>query len=294
MRSIAEELKKHPYPVSVLTKSSLVSRDIDLWKEVHRRSQFHLQISLTTLDDSIRERFEPGASPVEERLETIAAFKAAGCPVGIFMMPLLPGITDTEESITLLLAKLRELDVDFVMPGFLTLRPGRQKSFYMNTIKQYFPHLLPLYEKLYQKPLVSGSPSYHYRASYKSRFQHLYKGVHIEPPHAIFKGHTPIYQELHLLLSHMKSLYRRQGIDVTPLSTAYNNFIEWVHTEKKIFNRKRSLHSDAIDEKLRFMLQCGGFESILRNDKLLHFMQQVVLENRLFDYQHLTLQEAVD
>lgn len=294
MRSVAKELTKHHFPISVLTKSSLITRDIDLWEQVHRKNQFHLQISITTLDDSIRERFEPGASPMEERLETIKAFKAIGCPVGIFMMPLLPGITDEEENLIPLLTKLKELEVDFVMPGFLTLRPGRQKDFYIATIKRHYPKLLPLYEELFRKPLVSGSPSYEYRTQYKKRYQHLYTGINIEAPHRVFKGHTPVYQELHLLLSHMKSLYRRRGIDVAPLSDAYKRYVSWVEEEKRIFNRKRSLHCDAIDEKLTFMLQCGGFESILQNEKLLQFMQKVVLEKQLFDYQSLTLQRPVD
>lgn len=294
MSEVATELMHHHFPVSILTKSSLIQRDIKLWEAVHKRSQFNLQLSLTTLNDEIRQQFEPQASPVEERLETIAAFKKIGCPVGIFMMPLLPGITDTEENIVPLLKKLKELQVDFVMPGFLTLRPGRQKQFYMETIRRHYPHLVPLYEELYRKPLISGSPSYNYRTKYKSRYDHLYEGIHIEAPHRIYRGCMPVYQEVHLLLSHMKSLYRRKGIDVTPLSSSYDNFVKWIMAEKKIFNRKRSLHCDAIDEKLRFLLQCGGFEAILQNDKLLRFIQQVVLDKAIFNYETLTLQPLED
>lgn len=294
MRSCAEELLTHPFPISVLTKSSLIQRDLDLWQQLNEKSQFNLQVSLTTLNEDIREIFEPGASPISERLETIRLFKETGCPVGVFMMPLLPGITDTEENIIPLLAKLKKLQVDFVMPGFLTLRPGRQKEFYLRTIQKYFPQELSRYSELYRKPLVSGSPSYAYRNRYKSRFNHLFDGLHVEAPHYVYRDSMPIFQEIHLLLSHMKSLYRRKGIDVTNLSEAYKRYCTWVETEKKIFNRRRSLPSDTIDNKLHFLLTCGGFEEVIQNEKLLSFLSEVVCQRKLFDYQSLTLQESSD
>lgn len=294
MRECASLLQEFSFPVSVLTKSSLILRDISLWQAVHAKSQFNLQISLTTLDESIREIFEPMASPVEERLETIRQFKKAGCPVGVFMMPLLPGITDTEENISQLLAKLKELEVDFVMPGFLTLRQGRQKDIYFQTINNKFPHLLPLYEKLYEKPLVSGSPDYRYRNRYKSKYQHLYNNIHTEAPHYVYRDAMPLFQELHLLLCHMKSLYRRQGVDVSALSDAYKRYEQWVQQEIKTYNRKHSLPEDTIDQKIRFLFRCGGFDEILQNEKLHNFLSEVALNRKLFDYQSLILQESQD
>lgn len=286
-RKSVEILANYSFPVSVLTKSSLILRDLDLFKIINEKNLFLLQMSITTLDDNIREIFEPNASSIEERLDTVKQFKDAGCPVGIFMMPLLPGITDTEENLIPLLNKLSELKVDFVMPGFLTLRPGRQKEFYIQIIKKHYPDLLQYYQRLYHKPLVSGSPSFEYRNRYKSKFTPLFKNLSIEAPHYLYKDKMPKYQELYLLLSHMKSIYRRNNIDITPLSEAAERYVNWAEEQKKFFNKKRSLHSGYIDEQLQFMITCNQFDDIIKNEKLSDFIRKVIIEDKVFDYLNL-------
>lgn len=288
-RECAKILSGYHFPVSILTKSSLIQRDIDLWHKVNKNSQFMLQMTITSLDDNIRKIFEPNASTIDQRLETIKIFKKAGCPIGIFMMPLLPGITDLPNNITPLLEKLKELKVDFIMPGFLTLRPGRQKDFYMNIIQKHYPNLIEHYNNLFHKPLVSGSPSYQYRNRYKSKFTHLFNDISIEAPHYIYKDKMPKYQEIHLLLSHMKSIYRRRKIDITPLSEAFNNYCIWTEDIKKQFNRKRSLHPDYIDEQLRFLISCNQFTEVIKNNKLAQFIEDVINKEKLFNYHSLKL-----
>ncbi len=284
-RSCAEVLLNHHLPVSVLTKSSLIQRDLDIWSELNRKNGFTLLISMTTLDDSIRKICEPGASSVQDRLETISLFKEAGCPVGVFMMPLLPGINDGDESISSLVKRLIELGVDFIIPGYLTLRPGRQKEFYMNMLRENAPNLISGYDELYMKNLVSGNPLYNYRESSMDRCGKIMSEfIPTEVPHYIYRNQMPIYQELSLLLTHMKDLYERRGIDVSGLKQAKKNFFSWAEREKKEFNRKRSLHGDAIDEKLLFLLRCGGFEEVLQNDRLHAFISSVALDRKVFNY----------
>ncbi len=289
-RRCAEELAKHPFPVSVLTKNSLILRDFDLWMAVHKRSQFHLQLSLTTLDETIRERFEPGASPIEERLEVVRRFKEAGCPVGIFMMPLLPGLTDTTESLLPFIQTMKELDVDYIMPGYLTLRPGRQKQIYLDLLTQHYPALHEQTVQLYSNNAYSGNPLYTYRQRWKSQMAPLLGDMPIEIPHRIYRDTMPLHQELLLLFQHMKSLYRRKRIDVTRLSEAADRFETWCGSQLKQFNRKRSLPLDHIDTQLLFLLQTGGFATIIQNEKLEQFMGAVLLERKVFDYRTLTLE----
>ncbi len=285
----SETLLKYNFPVSILTKSALIMRDIENWKAVNDKSQFLLQMTITTLNDKEREIFEPNASPIDERLQTIKSFKERGIPVGVFMMPLLPGITDTEENIIPLLEKLKELNVDFIMPGFLTLRPGRQKDYYIQVIKKHYPHLLGYYNDLFRKPLVSGSPSYHYRNRYKSRYNHLFNDIPIEAPHYLYKGKMPVYQEIYLLLAHMKSIYRRRNINIEKLNLAFEKYTEWINEQKKYFNRRRSLHANYIDEQLKFMLTCEQFDEIIRNEKLIQFLKDVIIKDKEFDYKTLKL-----
>ena len=99
-----------------------------------------LMISLITLDDHIRQVFEPNASPVQERLDTLSEFRKKGIPVGVLAMPILPFISDTKEQVTDLISELENIGVDFVMPGSLTLRPGVQKETYLKRLQ---PELKP-------------------------------------------------------------------------------------------------------------------------------------------------------
>lgn len=290
-RSCAEVLLNHHLPVSVLTKSSLIQRDIDIWSELNRKNGFTLLISMTTLDDSVRAVCEPGASSVAERLETIRLYKEAGCSVGVFMMPLLPGINDDNKSISSLVNRLMELGVDFIVPGYLTLRPGRQKEFYMNMLRENAPGLISDYDELYMKNLVSGNPLYNYRESSMNRCGEIMSDlIPTEIPHFVYRNRMPIYQEISLLLSHMKELYKRRGIDVTALKQGRKNFFTWAEREKKEFNRKRSLHGDFIDEKMLFLLRCGGFEEVLQNERLHAFISEVALERKTFNYLTLRME----
>ncbi len=290
-RSCGEVLLNHHFPVTVLTKSSLIQRDLDIWSKLNRKNGFTLIMSITTLDDSVRAVCEPGASTVVERLETLRLFKEAGCATGVFMMPLLPGITDGEHSVHALVEKLKELKVDFITPGFLTLRPGRQKEFYFNMLKEHAPHLLNRYKTLYGKDLISGNPEYQYRME-SMEFCGRISGLPTEIPHHIYRNRMPVYQEIGILLIHMEELYKRRGIDVQPLKNCMKSYFNWASQEKKEFNRKRSLHGDAIDEKLLFMLRCGGFEKIVTNERLLNFIYSIALERKIFDYMKLSLYES--
>ncbi len=289
-RRCGEVLAEHHLPVTILTKSSLIQRDLDIWSKVHRKNGFTLIMSITTLDEKVREICEPGASSVQERLETLIAFKEAGCSVGVFMMPLLPGISDGSESIRKLVERVRKIGVDFITPGFLTLRPGKQKEFYMEMLRENGASLISGYDYLYEKNLVSGSPQFNYRKKSMKECGDLINPLPTECPHKIFQNRMPIYLEIALLLLHMKELYKRRGIDVSSLRESIESYMKWAESEKSKFNRKRSLHADYIDEQLLFSLRCGGFEQIIPNEKLLKFICEVALERKVFNYITLTLE----
>jgi len=83
-------------PVSVITKSALVTRDLTLLCELQRFSAVRVYVSVTTLDSSLAQRMEPRASLPVHRLRAIAELSAAGVPVGIMAAPMIPGLTDHE------------------------------------------------------------------------------------------------------------------------------------------------------------------------------------------------------
>ncbi len=95
-RSVLEVLLEARHPVAVVSKSSLILRDLDLWTELARHNLAHVGISLTTLDGPLARQLEPRASAPHARLTAIEKLAAAGVPVSIFASPLIPGLNDHE------------------------------------------------------------------------------------------------------------------------------------------------------------------------------------------------------
>ncbi|MBN2335052.1 radical SAM protein [Candidatus Bathyarchaeota archaeon] len=92
-RMILEALLDYRFPVEILTKSSLVTRDIDVIGEL---SEAEVGLTVTCIDESVRRVFEPGASPVQERLSALEAFNDIGVPTYAFLGPLLPYLVDEQ------------------------------------------------------------------------------------------------------------------------------------------------------------------------------------------------------
>jgi DNA repair photolyase len=291
MRDCAAVLADHGIPVSLLTKSSLVSRDIDLWERVNRGSGVILNMTIATLDEEVRRRFEPGASPIAERVETLRAFRRRGMTVGVMAMPLLPFISDGEQDIRALVETLKDAGAAFVMPGGLTLRPGRQKDFFMAALAKHFPGLVERYRDIYREERPSGASTRQYRDDLARRIESAMKkaGVPFLLPHVVYRDRLPLYDELYLLLHHMEELYAARNVPVGALKSATKRYADWLLQRKRLFNRKRSLQQGEIEEEIRGLFVTGGAEELLGNQKLAVFLRSVVLERRVFDYLTLTL-----
>jgi DNA repair photolyase len=292
MRRAAEILAERDFPVSLMTKSSLVLRDLDLWRRVNQRGGFILMVSLTFAEDGDREVFEPGASSVEERLEALRAFKEAGCAVGVLMMPLLPGISDTTENLVALADRLRPINPDFVMPGSLTLRPGRQKAHFFSVLARSYPELLERYRDLYAKELVSGNPSWAYRQDFARRVPGFFSEFNPLQPHRVYRDRMPIYNEIHVLMGHMAELYRDRGVDTRALEAAHGRYAQWITAEKRNFNRRRSLPPGTLDRTLTDLARGSGWEELLDNERLAAFLRRVIFDREVFDYLSLELGPA--
>ena len=118
-RYCLEQLVRFGFPVSVQTKSSLVLKDLALLK---RLTDAEVGVTITTLDDSMRRRFEPFSSPSERRLATLSALNGAGLSTWAFIGPILPGATDaTAEA---LLRAVHGAGTTHVMIDRLRYRPG--------------------------------------------------------------------------------------------------------------------------------------------------------------------------
>ncbi len=142
-RRCLELLLMHDFPVCIQTKSSLVLRDIDLLKGF---SNIEVGITLTTLDDSVREKMEPGASSVEERLKALASLRENGIRTWVFLGPFMPYITDVEALVDAVAA---------VKPGYVLVDRLRMKEGVWERIKEFVmefcPELLNDYETIFHE-----------------------------------------------------------------------------------------------------------------------------------------------
>jgi DNA repair photolyase len=147
-RGMLEALAATRTPATIITKNSLVQRDIDVLRELHARAGCAVCVSVTSLDASLLRRMEPGTPPPFRRLETVGRLVEAGIPAGVMAMPLLPGITDDTDSLAALAAAAHACGAGFFMAGALRLGPNIEPWFtpFLRTER---PDLLPLYRRLY-------------------------------------------------------------------------------------------------------------------------------------------------
>lgn len=95
-RQILEVLLQTRHPVAIVTKSSLIERDLDLLQEMARDNLIEVFITVETLDRELARRMDPRATAPQRRLQTIAALAAAGVPTGVMMAPVIPALTDPD------------------------------------------------------------------------------------------------------------------------------------------------------------------------------------------------------
>jgi DNA repair photolyase len=148
-RSILEVLAEHPgLSICIITKSSLITRDIDLLKRINRHSRLSIHLSLISTDRELARRIEPRAPTPEARLRALARLRENDIEVGINVMPVLPAITDGHEALDGLIKAVGERGASYVNACPLRLR-STAKSRYLPFIEKEFPHLAKRYWATY-------------------------------------------------------------------------------------------------------------------------------------------------
>lgn len=143
-RACLEVLTGYDFPVGILTKSALVLRDLDL---LARLPDAEVAFTVTTLDDGLRQRFEPGASPVAARLEAMRALAGAGIRTWAFCGPLLPCLSDGEEQVDALFAALKQAGAGSVLVDSLNLG-GTAGGRVRQVLETHYPDLVEPYRRL--------------------------------------------------------------------------------------------------------------------------------------------------
>lgn len=148
-RQALELIKSYGFGVSIATKSDLITRDIDLIKEISNRAPVLVKVTITTADDKLARKVEPYVSVSSRRFEAIQQLSEEGIFTGILMMPLLPFIEDTKDNIFEIVKKAHESGVKFIYPAIgMTIRTGQREYFY-NKLDEYFPDLKEKYIRTY-------------------------------------------------------------------------------------------------------------------------------------------------
>jgi DNA repair photolyase len=159
-RRSLEVIEKHGFGATVLTKSDLILRDLDLFQRINEKTKAVAQITLTTLDDSLSHLIEPNVCPTSRRVEVLRQFQKAGVPTVAWFCPILPFLTDTAENIRSIVDACRDTGVRGIIwfgPG-VTLREGDREYFYAN-LDRKFPGLKEEYIRRYGDSYEVNSPN---------------------------------------------------------------------------------------------------------------------------------------
>jgi DNA repair photolyase len=187
-RSILETLRDFHHPVTIVSKSALVQRDIDILAEMARENLAVVTISVTTLDRDLARRLEPRASTPDRRIETIAALAKAGVPAGVLAAPMIPALNDPEMEAIL----ERAHDAGATSAGYTLLRlPLELKSLFKEWLEEHTPgkatHVMSLvaqchggriYDSTWSKRMTGGGP---YAQMLSARFDRACRRIGFAP-----------------------------------------------------------------------------------------------------------------
>jgi DNA repair photolyase len=150
MVGIWEALRDAANPCSVLTKSPLLLRDLELMLEIAARTSFSASLSIPTLEEKAWRATEPHTPHPRARLEAVAELNRAGIPTGVLIAPLMPGINDSPRQVEELLDRATEAGATNIGGIGLHLR-GEVRQVFMGWLREQRPDLVPRYEQLYRR-----------------------------------------------------------------------------------------------------------------------------------------------
>jgi DNA repair photolyase len=134
------------FGVHIITKSDLVLKDLETLVEINR---VHAAVcfTITTADDNLGKKLEPGAPLVSQRYKAMQTLAHTGIPVGVSLMPVLPFIEDNSENITQIVEMAAENGATFIVPWFGMSLRDRQRAYYYEQLDRSFPGLRKKYEQ---------------------------------------------------------------------------------------------------------------------------------------------------
>ena len=169
-RAVLEVLAEHPgLAITIITKSPLVTRDVDVLRRIVRHSVLRVHVSLITLDRELARRLEPRAPTPDARLRAVSRLAAAGVRVSVNVMPVLPGITDGPKQLDALVGAIARAGAASLGACALRLQSAARQR-YLPFIEQEFPALAARYRRTYAHGHQAGE---RYRTGLRTFMQAL-------------------------------------------------------------------------------------------------------------------------
>ncbi|MEW5817150.1 MAG: radical SAM protein [Spirochaetota bacterium] len=211
-RKVLELFLQYDFPVHVLTKSILVSRDIDILKLINQKTRAVVSFSFSSLDGKISALVEPGVPPPMERLKAISFFKKEGLACGMFLMPVVPFITDMESVMEETVVAAAKAGVDFIIFGGMTLKDGRQKEYFFKSVEMEFPLLRQEYSRIYRGSQWGAAvPEYYTRINRLfAKITEKYK-IPVRMPPFLYRDVLSQEDRIIVILEHLDYLLRLKG-----------------------------------------------------------------------------------
>jgi DNA repair photolyase len=149
-RGIVEILTEARNPFSILTKGTLILRDLDVLTEAARRTRVEASFSIGTLDEDVWRATEPGTPHPMRRVEAVARLNEAGIACGVLLAPVLPGLSDRREQLDAVVRACVEAGARSISPVLLHLRPGVREH-YLGWLRGHRPDLVERHEARYRR-----------------------------------------------------------------------------------------------------------------------------------------------
>jgi len=211
-RKALQLIYEYNFPVHVLTKSTLIKRDIDILKKINDQSRVVVSYSFSSVDEKLSAIVEPGVPSPDERLETLALLKNEGIACGMFLLPVIPFITDKPELMEETIRRASQVGIDFIIFGGMTLKDGKQKDYFLNVLKRHFPELTTEYVNIY-KGNKWGAATKEYYNSINQVFHTITEKYKISKrmPLHLFKDILAQKELVIIILEHIDYLLKLEG-----------------------------------------------------------------------------------
>lgn len=150
-RRVLQAFRDFHNPVSITTKGVLVTRDLDVLVALAERTSVQVNFSVATTDEALWKQMEPMTPKPSKRLEAMELLARTGVRTGVLLAPIIPGVTDSPDNLEAVIKAAADHGADYLAPNVLHLKPG-SREWFMPFVREAYPHLNPLYERLYRGP----------------------------------------------------------------------------------------------------------------------------------------------